>query len=237
MFGSVLGLMAAGITPSNGQAPQFIKEVPIGNASFGLVIQAGTDAWVSLESSTDLRTWSEVASIATTNRVSLFVDEVNVDTGERFYRLRVPGTTVEQAQARWLAGGVTAYRYQLERVGANQPPYVLTGTVTVTNGQKIVTNALGDGQPVNQPDPADFPSIEELYAALNAAQLSGCRQVYSLYDAALGFPTRCYIDQRTAIYLPANAGNAVAYHLTGLEVLTSVRSSSEDCFAAPDSRQ
>ncbi|MGH7973331.1 MAG: DUF6174 domain-containing protein, partial [Limisphaerales bacterium] len=166
----------------------------------------------------------EVASIATTNDNTLFVDEINVDVGRRFYRLRMPGTTVEEAQSRWSANNPGGYRFQFERISSTQSPHVLTGTVTVTNGQKSVTSAIADGQPVSQADPSDFPSVEELFAALKSAQAVGCRQDAATYDAALGFSIRCLIDERTAAYPPADEGNSLEYRITGLEVLDKKKS-------------
>lgn len=214
----MFGLIAAGIR-CNGQAPQFIEGVPIGESYFGLVIQAGTNGWVSLDASSDLDTWSELASIATTNATTLFVDEANVQAGTRFYRLRLPGTAAEDAKAHWMAKSVTAYRFQLERVSTPQSPYVLFGTVTVTNGQKSVTNATADGQSLNQPDPTNFPSIGELFGALSSAQLAGCRQVYADYDPLFDFPIRCFIDQRIAAVPPADQGNALEYRVSAFEIL------------------
>ena len=57
---------------------------------------------------------------------------------------------------------------------------MLTGAVTVSNNCKSVTNAMRDGQPLDRPDPAEFPDVEELFSSLKAAQLAGCRQVYAL---------------------------------------------------------
>jgi hypothetical protein len=215
----VLGLNAAGLSTCTGQSPEFIRATTIGSDYFGLSIRAGTNGWATLEASPDLHAWNEVASIATTNDVRLFVDEVNVDVGNRFYRLRLPGTTAEEAEARWLASKMAAYRFQLERVSTTQPPHALTGIVSVRGDEKSVTNAIADGQPVDRADPADFPRIEELFSMLRSAQRDGCRQVYALYDSALGFPTRCLIDQRIAVVPPADVGNALSYRVTGLESL------------------
>ena len=211
------GLLATGLITCNGQQPEFVKSVRIVDDYFGLAVRAQTNGWVALESSPDLRYWTEVANIATTNDVSLFVDEVNVNAGNRFYRLRLPGTKVKEAEKRWPARSDLAYHFQIERVSTSKAPYVLSGTVTVTNDQKTVSAATANGEPLVQPDPADFPSIEELFAALQAGQTAGCRQVYAMYDVALGFPFRCLIDQRVAAVPPADTGNAVEYRISALE--------------------
>ncbi len=216
---AALGLLVCGLAVALGQQPEFVRSEPIGSGDFGLGIRTGTNGWVTVESSPDLRTWSEVASLATTNSGAVFVDEVAVQSGDRFYRLREPGTPVEVAEARWPGGRQNAYRFQLEAVNFNRLPNVLVGTVTVINGQKSVSNVTGNGQPIDSPDPGDFPSVEELFAALKAAQVQGCHVVYALYDATLGFPVRCIIDRRGVAIPPASPGTAVEYRISAMEFL------------------
>ncbi len=208
-FGAILVVLIA-VAACNGQQPEIVNWAAIGDESFGLGVRPHTNGWVSVESSADLQTWSEVASLATTNEEGLFVDEVDVHAGVRLYRLKQPGVTVEEAEERWPGGSKLGYRFQIERSSAN---------TLVTNGLKVVSEATADGQPLGQPDPADFPSVEELFAALRAAQSVGCRLVYGLYDPTLGFPVRCLIDQRVAAVPPANPGDAVEYRISGLELL------------------
>ena len=62
-----------------------------------------TTNWISIESSPDLLSWTNIASVATTNNATVFVDEDAAAAGTRFYRLRQPGFGVEDAEAKWLA--------------------------------------------------------------------------------------------------------------------------------------
>jgi hypothetical protein len=204
-------------TEAKADLPSITRLAFVDNDAF-VAFAPQTTNWVALEASDDLSTWSEVADIATTNSGTFFVDQGMALSPCRFYRLRQPGTTVDDAGAKWPTKTNLSYQFQLMRVNLTGAVSVLTATVTVTAGQKVISNAQDDGQPIAQPDPADFPSVEELFAALKSAQQTGCRQVLAIYDQVLGYPVECFIDQRVAAYPPEAAGQAVHYSISGLKV-------------------
>jgi hypothetical protein len=177
-----------------------------------------TTNWVALEASDDLSRWTEVADIATTNSGTFSVDHGTVHPPCRFYRLRQSGTSVDEARAKWPTNANLSYQFQLTRVNLTGAMSVLTATVTVTAGQKVISNAQADGQPIAQPDPADFPSVEELLGALKSAQQEGCRWIWTIYDQSLGYPVECVIDQSVPAYPPEADGQAVHYFISGLQV-------------------
>ncbi|MBM3884091.1 MAG: hypothetical protein FJ387_31025 [Verrucomicrobia bacterium] len=82
----------------------------------------------------------------------------------------------------------------------NTPHWVSVEALTVVGGQKTISGAEADGQPLDQPDSLDFPSVEEVFAALKQAQEAGCRRVAMTYDAADGHPVWCVIERLIAVY-------------------------------------
>jgi Family of unknown function (DUF6174) len=215
----LLGLLVAEWPNSRGQPPDFFKAQRIGDDLFALAIRPRTNSWVTLESSVDLRAWSELASIATTNDVSVFVDDRKLVANYCFYRLRRPGTSVEQAVERWKASGAKRYRFHLQRAALDQGPVLLSGNVVIDRGRKEITNAEADGRAQEQPNLELFPSVDELFAALQAAEGTGSRRVDALFDAVLGYPVRCSIDRRSATPPLTDPGYLVQYWIRDLEIL------------------
>jgi hypothetical protein len=154
-----------------------------------------TPDWVSVEASDDLLTWTPVASVASTNSVTMFLDQGADAHALRFYRLKHPGVAVEDLEPLWQSHSASGYRCEVQHVRTHGPPYLLTATVTVVGGQKTISGAEADGQPLEQPDSLDFPSVEEVFAALKQAQEAGCRRVAMTYDAADGHPVWCVIER------------------------------------------
>ena len=196
--------------------PSITRLAFVGNDVF-VAFAPQTTNWVALEASDDLSTWAEVADVATTNGQTSFVDPGMALSPHRFYRLRQPGTTVDEAKAKWPTNTNLSYQFQLMRVSYTGSLSVLTATVTVTAGQKTISNAQANGQPIAEPDLTDFPSVEELFSALNSAQQTGCRETWAIYDPVLGYPVKCVIDQRVAAP-PPETGQVVSYSISGLTV-------------------
>lgn len=172
----------------------FTKRTFVGSHYFlGLVLH--TADWTSVEATDDLSTWTPIASVATTNDVSEFVDENAAERPLRFYRLKHPGVGAEEAEARWHPHSDGDYQFQLQHIRSHVQPYVLSATVTIVGGQKTISRAEADGQPLEQPHSPDFPSVGELFAALKQAQQAGCWRVAVTYDAADGHPLWCVIER------------------------------------------
>lgn len=196
-------------------SPSITKLAFVGSNYVFVGFSPATTNWVALDGSGDLRTWNEVADVASTNTQTFFIEQMASLPQCRFYRLRRPGTTVDDARAKWPAN--TNLSYQFELTSVEYQGSVLTATVTVTAGRKSITNAQADGQPLAQPDPASFPSVEELFVALSSAQQAGCRQVWAVYDPKLGYPANCFIDQRVSAP-PPGAGQSFHYIISRLSV-------------------
>lgn len=170
--------------------PVFVNRAFIGE-NFFVGLFPNTTQWLSLEGSFDLKTWTNVASVATTNAVTIIHDPDARAYPQRFYRLRSPGFSVEDAEAKWDSQIDGAYQFSLEhRVGLQ----VFTGMVTITNGQKRITDAAVNGQPLEEPDPAVYLSVEEMFTLLREAQLVGCHRVAAIYEVSLGYPTWCVVE-------------------------------------------
>lgn len=171
--------------------PEFVNKAFIGE-NFFLGLIPNTTEWLSLQASSDCLNWTDIASVASTNNTTIIHDPSFRGFPHRFYRLRRPGFSVENAEAKWASQVNGDYQYKLSH-WANF--HVFTCTVTITNGQKTITEAQMDGQPLAQPDPGTFPSIGELFASLKEAQSSGCRRVAVIYDPVVGYPTWCVVEQ------------------------------------------
>ncbi|HAB19861.1 MAG TPA: DUF6174 domain-containing protein [Verrucomicrobiota bacterium] len=177
----------------------FTKRAFVGSHYFlGFVLN--TADWISVEATDDFSTWTPIASVATTNNVTEFVDKNAVERPLRFYRLVHPGVPVEEARTRWQPHSEGDYQFQLQHIRSHVGPYVLSATVTVVGGQKTISNAEADGQPLDQPDSLDFPSVEEMFAALKQAQQAGCWRVAVTYDAADGHPLWYVIERVIGIF-------------------------------------
>mgnify|MGYP001547304783 CR=1 FL=1 len=199
-----------------GDLPSITRLAFVGDDVF-VAFTPQTTNWIALEASDDLSTWTEVADVATTNSETSFVDEAAALSPQHFYRLRQPGTTVDEARAKWPTNTNLSYQFQLMCVSDTGSFSVLTATVTVTAGQKTISNAQENGEPIAEVDPADFPSVEELFSALKNAQQAGCRETWAIYNPALGYPVKCVIDQRVAAP-PPETGQIISYSISGLTV-------------------
>ena len=151
--------------------------------------------WISLEASSDLSNWRNIASVATTNAASIIHDPITPAIPHRFYRLRHPGFSVDDAEERWTATNGGDYRFNMRHLLPSGRAFVVTGTLTVEGGLKTITNAQEDGEPVETPRPEDFPVVPELFASLREAQSSGCWRVAAMYDPEHSYPLWCVIER------------------------------------------
>ena len=187
------------IRPSRGTSENF---------TFAILLHTNTNAWVTLEVSSDLRIWSERANIASGDDAVAFVDEKSENWTNRFYRIRIPGTTPQDAADRWNQGGIQDYRFRIRR-----PFLYRTATVEVKGGTKIVRDVRDaiTSEPVSEFDPSDFPSIEELFAELGAVLGPELLDSRMTYDQEYGFPT--YVAIRAG-------GRLVGYELWDFQALS-----------------
>ena len=182
--------------------------------NFSLSIRPNTTQWFAVEFSADLRSWAQLVNIVSTNRSVLFTDDTASTAERRFYRLAVPGTAVESAQALWRSQALAAYRFHLQRATPLSSPAVLTGTVSVINGSKTVTDVKANGEPTTDFKLEDFPSVEELFALLTASASQGVRLAWLMYDPSRGFVSRCVIDRRSGL-----SNDLAQYWVSNLEAV------------------
>jgi hypothetical protein len=188
-------LFSAADAPAQTNLPRFVNRNFVGDA-FALGFVPNTTDWTSVESSSDGSTWKVLASVATTNSTTIYVDVDAARVAGQFYRLHQPGVSVEDAETKWSLSP-TNYTFQLQRARLGSSSGTLSGTVTVRDGEKSVTNAFLNGDPISQPNPNDFPSVTELFAVLKEAQETGCWRVAAAYDESRGFPAWCVVEQLT----------------------------------------
>jgi hypothetical protein len=198
--------------------PAFVRQSFVG-ADFFIGFFPNTAAWLGLQRSVDCIIWTDVASVATTNGVTEFVDADARTSPSGFYRLCRPGFTAEDAQAKWSSRVNGEYQFQLAHVRIPDRPTVLTATVAVSGGQKAVTAAAADGQSLESSDPSDFPSVEELFTALRQAQQAGCWRIAVSYDPSKGYPVWCVIERVNGL----RPKHVDVYRITRLIVTTTGR--------------
>jgi hypothetical protein len=138
-----------------------------------------------LESSKDLGTWTVVHQAIGwpgTNPVFRVMDELQIQS-QGFWRA-IPGEAVATRQQRWHDHEPVEYTFRFRHMISFWEGGV-RGTVRVRNGTVIeVTDAVDDrtSQPIPQPDPAQFLSIDQLFVEIRRAFEAGAQQVQVTYD-------------------------------------------------------
>ena len=192
------GVDLASPVRAEGVGPEFIRGTFVGSGFF-LAVVPNTDQWMQIEVASEPNGWSEGVNIFTTNttRHVIYVDVTAFETENRFYRAQVPGTSVREARQAWDQLGISHYRFRVRHHQMSQLR-VLTGTVTVVDGVKSVSEVEINGEPTEEFDAAEFPSIEELFVRLEEAATMGVRLSWIQYDSNRSFPFRSLIDNRGA---------------------------------------
>lgn len=109
-----------------------------------------------------------------------------------------PGVSFELAEARWTAEGPSHYQYVYD-VSCE---CLVTGPVrlNVENGVVTAFTLLpGSSAAGGAPEPAAFPTIDDLFARLRAEAEADPVQFDVEYDDELGYPTRASVDVRAEI--------------------------------------
>lgn len=155
---------------------------------------------VVVQVSEDLGVWQDLLDVCSrTNRVSVFDRDASLAKGgARFYRLRVPGVSVESAHARWQAQALQSYSYHFQRRCFCPPEIIREADVTVSHGQVVgATNVVyGDPfwTPPEQPDLSGLHTIEQFFDMIVVAQQESGVVAVS-YDPVMGFPRRIAVNQ------------------------------------------
>ena len=184
------------------------------------------DQWMVLEASSDLNSWTELVHVLFTKPEfrppaptvhNWYYDSQAGTLPRRFYRVRVPGRSVEQARKLWESQKMRSYRFHIlytEWRSGSLPPYGIysfEGDIIMIDGKKEihVEDTIGMlGPSIN---PNDFPSIEGLFDLIDRyTQVPGIA-IWVWYDPEFGFPYRCEID----------AGVLIQYTISDFSVLPS----------------
>jgi hypothetical protein len=102
----------------------------------------------------------------------------------------------QQARGRWSSVGISDYDYDFRRSCFCAPPFTAPVRITVRSGHVTAVVSSDTGAPLST---QGYPSVDDLFGMLQEALDSNAYAVRVTYDAALGYPTRFYIDRDTRI--------------------------------------
>jgi len=91
----------------------------------------------------------------------------------------------------WTAQGLTDYNYRFQRSCFCIPSFAAPGIVSVRNGSIVSVVSAIDGLPL---DPANYPTIEELFDEIQSAIDFPAANISLTYDAQVGFASSISID-------------------------------------------
>lgn len=113
-------------------------------------------------------------------------------------------------RAKWAAAGINSYEYHYERVCFCPPA---SGVVRVEQG-RVVSVLLDESPGRVSTDTADFPTIEELFAGIQASIDANHASIEVEFDPALGYPTQVSIV--TSYWITDSGFNQTSGALRGL---------------------
>lgn len=178
-----------------------------------IVIARATD--FAVEVTDDLETWRTLWNFThrdATNVLSMADGGPTVGQA-RFFRLRIPGDSVEDRLATWTSQGITAYRFHYEpRIGFCN--CITSAMVTVRDG--VVTQVSDAKRATGFPEPSpnleDFMSIEQAFDLIRRNQKSSDNLWVRVgYDATDGHPTD--------VLLGAHPDKAHGFTISHLEII------------------
>jgi hypothetical protein len=178
-----------------GSAPAQTPEIVIHSASKppGSVVLSlrpnTTSGWLLLESSDDLDVWNPVVNLLTTNTTGPYMEVAPSNALFRFYRVRSPGVAAAEALGRWNSTKPEPYRFRFQTTKWELGGSTLIGTVTFSNGVKTVSSVTLNEIPADSFDPADFPTIEEVFDRIAAVEALGAKLAHVTYDPDWSFPS------------------------------------------------
>jgi hypothetical protein len=221
----VLAMVSFAGVAAFGQAPEVIlhssSQIP---QSVLLSIRPHSTGWVLLEASSDLASWQPVVNLLTTNSSGPFVDYPPSNSLVRFYRARSPGVTATQALSSWQAVRPAHFQYVLQNTKLDAGGIVWSGTVTISNGVKTVTNVTANGIPTTSFDPADFLAPEEVFALITTVESQGVKLAHVTYDEQWSFPASVVVvfstptpitDYRMSEFVDLSVAHGQANKVTG----------------------
>ena len=110
-----------------------------------------------------------------------------------------PASDLDEARARWAARGPDDYTMRLTRgcfcTEEGRGPVVIAVRGGVVQSRRYVST----GADVPPSLAGDFPSVEALFAHIEAAQRAGANELRVTYHPTLGHPVDVYVDPHAGI--------------------------------------
>jgi hypothetical protein len=177
--------------------------------SVALTIRPHSTSWVLLESSSDLVIWQPLVNLLTTNSSGPFVDYPPTNSLVRFYRVSRPGVSAAQALSSWEAVRPACFQYVFQNTKLDGGGVVWVGTVTLSNGVKMVSGVTANGFAVTTYDPDDFLTPEEVFALVASVESQGVKLAHVVYDQQWSFPA-------SVVIVSSGSAPITDYRMSGL---------------------
>lgn len=104
-------------------------------------------------------------------------------------------TLLAENRTKWAAQGAADYTFNFSRSCFCLPDYTREATLAVASGQINSATYVDDGAVVAAQVVREYKTIEGLFAAIEGAIATGAAQIDVEFDAALGFPSKVFIDE------------------------------------------
>lgn len=183
------------------EAPVVLRVGKVEPLTASVVLVSGPQATsFTLETSTNLISWTLVYhAFSQPGEHPLFaLDAGWQPPGQQFWRAR-PAESLAEREQLWRDRAPFEYTFHFRHMVSFFEGGV-RGTVHVQGGVVVgVTDAAEDrsGQPIPQPDLAQFRSIEQLFGEIGKALEADAQQVAVTYDPTGAYPARVLVDRST----------------------------------------
>jgi len=108
--------------------------------------------------------------------------------------LGVLARTIADNRVMWAEKGSQNYRFNFQRTCECLPEYTREAVLEVADGAIIAATYADDGIAVEGDLDDRYATVDELFALLDEAVATGAVQIDVVFDAALGYPKRLFID-------------------------------------------
>lgn len=112
--------------------------------------------------------------------------------------ITVPESELAVGRARWAMVAPAAYTVVISRSCECLEPAVGPVLITVRNGVAQSRQYTRTGAPVATSGADWFPTVEGLFAVIDAAIRDGIQPIQVSYDPTLGYPTRVFIGDTSS---------------------------------------
>jgi hypothetical protein len=198
----LFGIFAFGLALVTGRAQELpLVKLEVAGAGFPLTLNVqfklgGGD--LPLLESSNLVEWHPFLTIFTRrDQPFRLVDRTVEQTrpGAAFYKASGEVTAPVEMEEAWRSRNMEHYRFRFSRMCFCREPVILSGVVTVRNGEVVQVEDVRDsaGALISNPDLTEFKSIEELFSILEA-QRATAELVVVRIDESLRFPAWIHVD-------------------------------------------